>query len=116
MGEKNKRDTFTLILCIGWMRRTSVLVRETRRPTQQASNPIVGNRCGAENGIGLPTLGNSAIWRTLFPLQVAQEGHYQKTSRRVRPAMRLKDTLILVERRKIALVSALSQCWLPYTF
>ena len=29
--------------------------------------------------------------------------------------MRLKDTLILLEKREIALVSALSHCRLPYT-
>ena len=46
------------------------------------------------------------------------KGHYRKTSRAGRPTIsgvtswRLKDTVILVERRKIALVSVSSQCWL----
>ena len=31
IGEKKKRDTFTFILCTAWVRRTPILVRETRR-------------------------------------------------------------------------------------
>ena len=54
MGEKKKRDTFTLILCTGWVRRIAVLVRETRRPTQQASNPEMVTKVGLRVEVGYP--------------------------------------------------------------
>ena len=36
--------------------------------------PYDGDRDGAESGSGLPNSREHCYWRTLFPLQVAEEG------------------------------------------
>ena len=54
MGEKKKRDTFTLILYTSWVWRTPVLVKEARRPAQQASNPFVATEVGLRVELGYP--------------------------------------------------------------
>ena len=57
-GRKIK-ESLDPLLCIGWSWRTLGPTEGTRRPTQQASNPCSGGRDGAENGSGLPILGNN---------------------------------------------------------
>ena len=112
---RKRKDCLDLLLCTGWSWRMPGPSQGTRRAVQQASNPCDGGRGGAESGSGLPTLGNSVYGKHCFPYR------WHKRGTTVRPrdeshswsdCWRLKDTFILVEWRRIALVSVSSRCWL----